>query len=107
LIGLNHTSLRNAYMTINPIKHQGIFRQDLLDAEPAVEETDYFRHIRFRRPLDVHIDGKSGRGVIVIPQADTAVKDMSEAVEAAGTGREEALAFADDIETDPDYGPGE
>lgn len=76
----NLTSLRNAYMTINPIKHQGIFLQERLDAEPATEETQFFRHIRFPEALDVRIDGKSGCGVVIIPEKVTAAKkDVSTA----------------------------
>jgi len=35
-----------------------------LDAQPAVAETEFVRHVRLERPLRVEVDGRSGRGVI-------------------------------------------
>ncbi len=62
----NLTSLRNAYMTINPPRKQGTFRWELLDSLPAVHETEFIRHVRLPSSLDVRIDGKSGKGIILI-----------------------------------------
>ena len=44
-----------------------IFRQDLLDQMPAVEETEYVRHVRFARPLKVMMDGKKQLGIVQLP----------------------------------------
>ena len=60
----NVTSLGVGYLTINPFRGDGIFRTDLLDAMPAQWEGDYLRHIRFGRPLEVSIDGRSNRGFV-------------------------------------------
>ncbi len=60
----NVTSLGVGYLTINPFRGDGIFRTDLLDAMPARWEGDYLRHIRFGRPLEVSIDGRSNRGFV-------------------------------------------
>jgi hypothetical protein len=35
-----------------------------LDAQPAVAETRYLRHVRLKAPLSIRVDGRSGRGVI-------------------------------------------
>ncbi len=35
-----------------------------LDAQPAVAETRYLRHVRLDAPLSIKVDGRSGRGVI-------------------------------------------
>lgn len=61
----NLTSFGVGYFTINT-PHDGFFRQDILDAMPAVEETPYVRHVRFPRPLRVMMDGKKQEGVVVM-----------------------------------------
>lgn len=60
----NITSLRNAYLTINPFIDDGMFNVGLLDGMEAQSEDEYLRHIRFDLPLTVKIDGKTGRGLI-------------------------------------------
>ena len=60
----NVTSLGVGYLTINPSRGEGIFREKLLDARPAVWEGRYLRLVRFERPLWVTIDGRSNRGMV-------------------------------------------
>ena len=43
----NVTSLGVGYLTINPFRGDGIFREDLLDARKALYEGTYLRHVRF------------------------------------------------------------
>ncbi len=43
-----------------------IFRQDVLDRMPAVEETEYVRHVRFEKPLKVMMDGKKQLGLVLL-----------------------------------------
>ncbi len=38
----------------------------MLDELPALQETDYVRHVRLESPVDIKVDGRSGRGVIRI-----------------------------------------
>ena len=38
----------------------------VLDALPAVEETDYFRHVQLEQPLKICIDGKGGKAMLKI-----------------------------------------
>lgn len=33
---------------------------------PAVQETEYVRHVRFDKPLKIMMDGKKQTGVVVI-----------------------------------------
>jgi hypothetical protein len=35
-----------------------------LDGQPAVEETQFVRHVRTENPLAVRVDGRHGRGVV-------------------------------------------
>jgi hypothetical protein len=41
---------------------------DWLDRQPMVEETGFVRHVRLEGPLQVRVDGRTGRGVICKPQ---------------------------------------
>ena len=63
----NLTSFGVGYFTINTYNGDGIFRQDILDAMPAVEATQYVRHVRFARPLKIMMDGKKQLGVALLP----------------------------------------
>ena len=62
----NLTSFGVGYFTINTFNGDGIFRKDILDAMPAIEETQYVRHVRFERPLKIMMDGKKQEGVVVL-----------------------------------------
>ena len=62
----NLTSFGVGYFTINTYLNDGIFRQDVLDAMPAVEETEHVRHVRFERPLKIMMDGKKQLGVVLL-----------------------------------------
>ena len=62
----NLTSFGVGYFTINTYTGDGIFQQDVLDALPAIEETEYVRHVRFDHPLKVMMDGKKQTGVVLL-----------------------------------------
>ncbi|WP_036878554.1 PEP/pyruvate-binding domain-containing protein [Xylanibacter oryzae] len=61
----NLTSFGVGYFTINANVGDGIFRKDILDSMPAVEETKYVRHVRFTKPLKIMMDGMKQEGVIL------------------------------------------
>jgi hypothetical protein len=65
----NLTSFGVGYFTINTANGDGIFRQDVLDAMPAIEETEYVRHVRFSRPLRIMMDGMKQQGVVLLPSS--------------------------------------
>ena len=52
----NLTSFGVGYFTINTYRGDGLFRRDVLDAMPAVEETQFVRHVRFDRPLKIMME---------------------------------------------------
>ena len=60
----NVTSLGVGYLTVG--LHDGLFRQDWLDAMPALIETPHVRCVRFDRPLRVAIDGKRQEGAVTV-----------------------------------------
>ena len=50
------TSFGVGYFTINSYMNDGVYNQDILNAQPAVEETQFIRHVRFDNPLIVKMD---------------------------------------------------
>ena len=67
----NLTSFGVGYFTINTYTGDGIMQTDILDAMPAVEETEFVRHVRFEKPLKVMMDGKKQTGVVLLPSEET------------------------------------
>jgi hypothetical protein len=63
----NVTSFRVGYFTINPFIGEGYYDVEYLDRLETVFEDDYVRHVRFNVPLDIMIDGKRHKGVIMKP----------------------------------------
>jgi len=61
----NLTSFGVGYFTINTYTGDGVFQKDVLDAMPAVDETEHVRHVRFGRPLKVMMDGKKQEAVVI------------------------------------------
>ena len=63
----NLTSFRVGYFTINPFIKDGTYDLDFLGKQKAVYEDEFIRHIRFKEPVVVAIDGKKNRGVVFKP----------------------------------------
>ena len=63
----NLTSFGVGYFTVNPFKGDGWFDEAFLNAHPAVEETEYLRHVRFDAPITIKMDGKKSLGVVLKP----------------------------------------
>lgn len=63
----NLTSFRVGYFTINPYINEGTFDVEFLNGMKSVYEDEHLRHIRFENPLEIMVDGKSHRGVIMKP----------------------------------------
>ena len=61
----NLTSFGVGYFTINSYTGDGVFRKELLDQMPTVEETEHVRHVRFDKPLKIMMDGKKQEGVVL------------------------------------------
>ena len=64
----NLTSFGVGYFTINSYMNDGVYNQDILNAQPAVEESQFIRHVRFDNPLIVKMDGKKKQGVVMLPE---------------------------------------
>jgi len=63
----NLTSFRVGYFTINPFINEGYYDVDFLNNLTVVYEDNYIRHVRFEKPLEIMIDGKKHKGVILKP----------------------------------------
>jgi CheY-like chemotaxis protein len=64
----NLTSFRVGYLTINPYINDGKYDLDFLDKQKAEFENQYLRHVRFKCPLKIVIDGKRNIGAIFKPE---------------------------------------
>ncbi len=63
----NLTSFNVGYMNIDPwARPEDLLDTDVLDAIPAVEETDLVRHVRLDKPLEMYIDGFNSRAMVKI-----------------------------------------
>ena len=61
----NLTSLGVCYFTINAFRNDGVYREDILDTLPAVEETEHLRHVHLPQPMTIKVDGAHREGVIL------------------------------------------
>ncbi len=64
----NLTSFRVGYFTINPYINEGYYDVGFLNKRDVIYEDGYIRHVRFEKPLEIMIDGKKHKGVILKPQ---------------------------------------
>jgi CheY-like chemotaxis protein len=63
----NLTSFRVGYFTINPFINEGFYDVDFLNNLNAVYEDNFIRQVRFDQPLEIMIDGRKHKGVILKP----------------------------------------
>ena len=61
----NLTSLGVCYLTIDAFRGDGIYRQEILNQLPAIEETNHVRHVRFPHPLTIKVDGFKKEAVVM------------------------------------------
>ncbi len=64
----NLTSFGVGYFTVNAYKDEGVYQKQILDSMPAIEETEYVRHVRFDKPLHIMMDGMKQEGVVLLPE---------------------------------------
>jgi CheY-like chemotaxis protein len=62
----NLTSNGVGYFTIHPDDND-LFDEDYLNVQPAVEETNFLRLVRFEQPIVIKMNGKKNRGVVMRP----------------------------------------
>jgi len=62
----NVTSMNVGYFSVQPEVSKSYIRYELLDNQELIEETKYFRHVRFGNPLVVRMDGRKRISVITL-----------------------------------------
>lgn len=67
----NITSFRVGYFTINPFINEGYYDVEYLNGIKHVYQDEYIRHVRFSEPLNIMIDGRIHKGVILKPRKET------------------------------------
>ena len=60
----NVTSMNVGYFSIDPIAEDGIIHWEKLENQKTIEKYNFFRHIRFEKPLLIKMDGKKRIAVI-------------------------------------------
>ena len=60
----NLTSFGVGYFIVNDYIGDGIYNIDYLNSMPAVQETDFIRHVRLEKPVTIKIDGMKKEGVV-------------------------------------------
>ena len=63
----NLTSFGAAYFTINPFLKEGTYDTEFLNAQPAIYESEFVRHVRFEKPIVIKVDGRKNKGVVMKP----------------------------------------
>lgn len=64
----NLTSFGVGYFTVNDFLGDGVYNQAFLNAQPAVNETEHVRHVRFSSPIIIKVDGMKKEGVVLMPE---------------------------------------
>lgn len=61
----NLTSFNAGYVNVDPWSRQGDrYDPSVLENLPAVEETEYLRHVRCEAPLQICVDGREGKAFV-------------------------------------------
>jgi hypothetical protein len=60
----NVTSMNVGYFSVQPEFSKSYIKYEMLDKQEFIEETKYFKHVRFKNPLIVKMDGKNRKAVI-------------------------------------------
>ncbi|HOX23752.1 MAG TPA: hypothetical protein PLL10_09825, partial [Elusimicrobiales bacterium] len=65
----NVISLGIGYLLINHLHRHGDVDWRWLDGKKARHDGKYLRHVRLDKPLDIRIDSRSGKGIVLKPSA--------------------------------------
>ncbi|MCK4569143.1 MAG: hypothetical protein KAT76_02575, partial [Bacteroidales bacterium] len=64
----NVTSMNVGYFTVQPELSKSYIKYDMLEAQKLIKKTKYIKHIRFKKPLKIRMDGKKRISVITLDQ---------------------------------------
>jgi hypothetical protein len=61
----NVTSMNIGYFSVSDLSNAEFINWESLYKEQVIHQTGFFRHIRFKNPLKVIMDGKEKKSVII------------------------------------------
>ena len=61
----NMTSLRLGYFTLPLYDTEAFLDWKWLESLPVVAQTGFVSHVRLEKPIEIQMDGRSGRGIIL------------------------------------------
>jgi CheY-like chemotaxis protein len=64
----NLTSFMIGYFTVDMHSHQGFMDWEWLLAQPAIEQKEFTKLVRFEKPLTIKMDGHHNKGIILKPE---------------------------------------
>ncbi len=64
----NVTSMNVGYFSVQPEMTESYVKYEMLEAQKLVKKTKYLKHVRFKNPLKVRMDGKKRISVITVDQ---------------------------------------
>jgi len=70
----NLITFQIGYLTVNSQSKNNFLDWDWLNSIKAVSETEYVRHVRLKRPLNIMIDGRIGKAVVFKPKQASSTK---------------------------------
>lgn len=62
----NVTAMNIGYFSVQHTSKSDFIRWDILNQQPVVQQTGFFKHIRFNKPLTVFMDGRHKTSAILI-----------------------------------------
>ncbi len=65
----NITSFKVGYFTVNTTSDSGFIDWDWLSKQKPVEEMGFTRHLKFKKPVIVKINGSKNKGIILKPES--------------------------------------
>ena len=64
----NITSFMVGYFTVNTVQKNGFVDWDWLLAQDAAESKSFTKHIRFKKPIIIKMNGHENKGIILKPE---------------------------------------
>jgi hypothetical protein len=62
----NLTSANVGYFSVQPEKSGSFITYKKLDEQELIEKTKFFRHVRFKKPIKIRMDGKKRISVVTV-----------------------------------------
>jgi hypothetical protein len=63
----NVTSMNVGYFTVQPEFSKSYIKYEVLEKQQLVQQTKFFKHVRFQKPINVKMDGRKRVAVISLP----------------------------------------